>query len=109
MIDEGYSIDELKHILNRHYLNNGKVPNYSESSKKAFVQVTIDSSKNGKQLKDLLLKITRSFDKIKVEVNDTIELRIFLGYFTKIPPPPLPPNMINKFEEEYKTFYIKNQ
>ncbi|WP_165749841.1 hypothetical protein [Cellulophaga sp. Z1A5H] len=100
LIDEGYSIVELKQILKRHYLNNGAVPYYAESPNKAFIQVTLNNSKNGKQLKELLIKITRSFNKVREEVKDTIELRILFDYLTTIPPPPLPPFHSNKIEED---------
>ncbi|ADV50842.1 hypothetical protein Celal_3581 [Cellulophaga algicola DSM 14237] len=100
LIDEGYSITELKRILKRHYLNNGAVPYYAESPNKAFIQVTLNNSKNGKQLKELLIKITRSFDKVKEEVKDTIELRILFDYLTPMPPPPLPLFHSNKIEED---------
>lgn len=91
LIDDGYSINELKRILKRHYLNNGKIPYYSDSPKKALVEVTIDTSKTGKELKEVLIKLTRTFDEIREEIKDTIELRVFFDYFRQIPPPPPPP------------------
>lgn len=86
-IDDGYSINELKWILKRHYLNKGKIANYSDSPQKALVKISIDTSKNGKELKKVLTKLTRSFDEIKEEINDTIELRVFFDYFEPPPPP----------------------
>ncbi len=97
LIDNNYPITELKRILKRHYLNKGKVPYYSDSPQKTLVEVTIDTSKNGKELKEVLTKLTRTFDEIKEETNDTIELRVFFDYFRQIPPPPPP-----KMEEEYE-------
>lgn len=93
LIDDGHSIDKLKLILKRHYLNKGEIPYYSQSPKKALVELTIDTSKTGKELKEVLSKLTRTFDEIKGEINDTIELRIFFNYFRQIPPPPSPPKM----------------
>ena len=93
LIDDGYSINELKRILKRHYLNKGKIPYYSDSPSKALVEVTIDTNKNGKEIKDILIKLTRSFDEINAEINDTIELRVFFDYYRQIPPPPPPPKM----------------
>ncbi len=93
LIDNGYSINELKRLLKRHYLNKGKIPYYSDSPRKALVEVTIDTSKNGKELKEVLTKLTRTFDEIKEEIYDTIELRVFFDYFRQIPPPPPPPKM----------------
>ncbi len=93
LIDDGYSINELKRILKRHYLNKGEIPYYSDSPKKALVEVTLDTIKTGKELKDVLIKLTRTFDEIKTEINDTIELRVFFDYYRQIPPPPPPPKM----------------
>ncbi|WP_240927988.1 MULTISPECIES: hypothetical protein [unclassified Cellulophaga] len=97
LIDNGYSINELKRILKRHYLNKGKIPYYPDSPRKALVEVTIDSSKNGKELKKVLTKLTRTFDEIKEEISDTIELRVFFDYFKQISPPP--PKMENKYDD----------
>ena len=94
--DGGYSISELKRILKKHYLNNDENFRYAQSSKKALVEVTIDTSKNGKELKKILTKLTRTFDEIKEETKDTLELRIFFDYFRQISPPPPPPKMENE-------------
>ena len=59
LIDGGYSINQLKRILKRHYLNKGKIPFYPDSPKKAIIEITIDTSKNGKELKKVLTKLTR--------------------------------------------------
>ncbi len=99
LIDDGYPISELKRILKRHYLNKGEIPQYSDSPERALVEVTIDTNHSGKELKEVLTRLTRSFDEIKSEINDTIELRIFFDYFRQIPPPPMPPPPIN-FEDE---------
>ena len=88
LIDEGYSISELKRILKRHYLNKGEISYYSDSPKKALVEVTVDTNKTGKELKEVLIKLTRTFDEIKEELNDTIELRVFFDYMRQTPPPP---------------------
>ncbi|MEX2349714.1 MAG: hypothetical protein WD554_02445 [Flavobacteriaceae bacterium] len=100
LIDDNYPISELKRILKRHYLNKGKVPYYSDSPQKALIEVTIDTIKNGKELKEVLTKLTRTFDEIKEEINDTIELRVFFDYFRQIPPPPPPPKMEEEYENE---------
>ncbi|MFD0976776.1 hypothetical protein [Salinimicrobium gaetbulicola] len=91
LIDDGYSISELKRILKRHYLNKGEIPQYSDSPERALVEVTIDTNQSGKELKELLTRLTRSFDEIKGEINDSIELRVAFDYFRQIPPPPPPP------------------
>ena len=86
-IDDGYPISDLKWILKRHYLNKGKIPYYSESPKKAFVELLVDTNMNGIELKKVLTKITRSFDEIKREINDTIELGIFFYNIIEVKPP----------------------
>ncbi len=91
LIDNKYPTADLKKLLRRHHLNKGKIANYSDSRKKAIVEITIDTNKTGKELKQVLTKLTRSFDEIKEEIDDTIELKIFFDYFRQIPPPPLPP------------------
>lgn len=90
LIDKGYSIVELKPILIRHYSNNGKNYLYPRSYKRAIVEITIDTSKKGKDLKKTLLNLTRTFDEINKELKDTLELRVFFDYFRQIPPPPPP-------------------
>lgn len=91
LIDSGYPISELKKLLKRHYLNKGKIPYYSDSPQSAFVEITIDTNKTGKELKEVLTKLTKSFDEIKSEIKDTIELRIFFDYLRQTIPPPPPP------------------
>lgn len=100
LIDENYPISDLKEILKRHYLNKGKIPYYSDSPQKTLIEVTIDTSKNGKELKEVLTKLTQTFDEIKEEIDDTIELRVFFDYFRQIPPPPPPPKMEAEIEIE---------
>ncbi|MGJ8594120.1 MAG: hypothetical protein ACSHXF_16335 [Aquaticitalea sp.] len=91
LIDNNYPISDLKRILKRHYLNKGKIPYYSASPQKAIVEITIDTNKTGKELKEVLTKLTRTFDEIKVEIKDSIELRVFFDYFRQMPLPPPPP------------------
>ncbi len=80
-VDDGYPISELKRILKRHYSNWGEVPYYSESPEKALIELTIDESSNGKKIKDVLTELTRSFDQIRTETSDTIELRVFFNCY----------------------------
>jgi len=91
LIDDGYPISELKQILKRHYTNSGKIPYYSESPYKASIEITIDTSKTGKDLEQVLKTVTRTFDEIKIEIQDSIKLNIIFSYFRQIPPPPPPP------------------
>ncbi|WP_417212838.1 hypothetical protein [Bizionia sp.] len=100
LIDNGYRISELKRILKRHYQNNGETPNYPESVHKALIEVKIDSTKLGVEIKEVLTKLTRSFDEIKSEINDSTELRVFFDYFSKVQPPPPPTKTENKYDSE---------
>jgi hypothetical protein len=84
-IDDNYPIGKIKRILKRHYLNKGKIPNYSDSPQKAIVEVRIDTNSSARELKELLIKLTRSFDGIKDEINDNIELRVYFDYLKQIP------------------------
>ncbi|RZS93937.1 hypothetical protein EV197_2518 [Aquimarina brevivitae] len=98
LIDNGYPISELKRILKRHFENKGRVPHYSDAPERALVEVTIDTSMNGKELKEVLIKITRAFDEINEETKDTLKLRVFFDYFRQLPLPPPPPNMKSKYK-----------
>ena len=91
LIDDGYPISELKKILKRHYTNKGEIPYYSDNPYQASVEITIDTSKTGKDLEHILKKVTRTFDEIKTEMPDTIKLNILFSYFRQTPPPPPPP------------------
>ncbi|MDN3643144.1 hypothetical protein QWY87_10565 [Lutimonas halocynthiae] len=87
-IDDGYPISDLKWILKRHYLNKGKIPHHSSSPKNAFVEMLVDTNMNGVDIKKVLTKITRSFDEVKKEINDTIELHIYFYNIKEVKPPP---------------------
>ena len=91
LIDDGYRISELKRILKRHYTNNGEIPYYSANFYQASVEITIDTNKTGKELKQVLKTVTRTFDEIKTEIQDSIQLNIFFSYSRQTPPPPPPP------------------
>jgi hypothetical protein len=90
LIDYNYSITELKNILKRYYTNNGKNYRYPRSYKNVVVEVTLDTSKNTKDLIKTLFNLTKVFDEINMELEDSLELRIFFNYFRQIPPPLLP-------------------
>ncbi|WP_091262755.1 hypothetical protein [Gillisia sp. Hel1_33_143] len=97
LIDNGYPISELKRILKRHYLNNNNIPYYSESAYKAAIEITIDTSQSGAELKKILTKLTRDFDQVKNEVKDSIKLRFLFSYLRQMPPPPPPPKSENNY------------
>ena len=90
--DKIYPINLLYEILKKYYLNNGAIINYPESAQKVYVEIEIDTSKNGHILKKSLSNLVRTFDKINSQHLDTLQLRVTLSYFHQIPPPPQPPN-----------------
>jgi len=96
--EKGFPISELKQILKKHYLNKDDNFRYAQSPKKALVEITIDTSKTGKELEKVLMNLTRAFDEIKEEVNDSIKLKVFFDYFRQIPPPPPPPKIESEIE-----------
>ncbi|UMB61427.1 hypothetical protein MHL31_04285 [Lutibacter sp. A80] len=78
--ENGFSIDKIDLIMEKHYLNKGKNNEYPDFSKKAVVAIMIDSTDSGKKLKKLLVKVTNSFDKLEIKSNDTLKLYVFLNY-----------------------------
>ncbi|GAA3777742.1 hypothetical protein GCM10022271_07440 [Corallibacter vietnamensis] len=86
-----YSIQELRPVLKKHYLDIHKNYPYSKFPQVPIIEVEIDTNRTGKELKSFLISITRTFDEIKTEVNDSIELTIFFNWFRQVPPPPKPP------------------
>ncbi|HHC80878.1 MAG TPA: hypothetical protein ENK46_13410 [Flavobacteriia bacterium] len=91
LIDDRYPISELKRILKRHYTNKNNISYYSESPYNALVEVTIDTNKSGKELKQVLTNLTSTFDEIKNELQDSIKLSIYFDYSRQTPRPPRPP------------------
>jgi len=78
--ENGFSIDKIDLIMEKHYLNYGKNNEYSDFSKRAVIAIMIDSADSGKKLKDLLIKVTNSYDKLETKSIDTLRLYIFLNY-----------------------------
>ena len=74
--DTGYPIEKLKPILTKHYLNIKNNYPYSKSPQFSMVNVTIDTSKTATELKEFLKKITRTFDELNSEHQDSLELRL---------------------------------
>ncbi len=94
LIDDNYPIKDLNKILARHYENNGKILKYSDSPKRASIELTIDTSSNGSDLKKILLTLTKEFDILNANHMDSLELNIFFDYFRQMsipvqPPPPI--------------------
>ncbi len=92
--NKNYHIDSLNFLLKKDLLNNGKDLKFSNSSKKLIVSLTISEKGKIYELKKLIEKVFQSYDKIKQETEDSIELNL---YFNKririISPPPKPPEI----------------
>lgn len=91
LIDNGYTITNLKQLLKRHYLNKGNIPYYSDSPQKAIIEINFNKNENCKDIKGLLIKLTRTFDEVNREVKDSLKLNVFFNLFKYIPPPMNPP------------------
>ena len=79
-IDDGYLISKLRYLLRRHFTNNGTNFKYSDSPKKAIVELNLNSGTNGKELKKILINLTDVFDEINSEIIDSLELNVFFDY-----------------------------
>lgn len=90
LVDDGYSISDLKPVLKRHYANNGQKFSYPKSYSKAIVEITLDTNATNEDLKQSLIKLTRAFDEVNLELKDSLELRTYLRIFRQTPPPPAP-------------------
>ena len=91
LIDHNYPIKDLSKILARHYENNGKILQYSDSPKKAIVEITIDTASSGSELKKILLTLTKEFDILNTKHKDSLDLIVYLDYFKQMRfPPPAP-------------------
>jgi len=86
-IDNNYLFKDFYKILSRHYNNNGNNMDYAESTEKAWVEIEIDTSDSGLELKKVISKVVKTFDKINKHHKDSLKLKIGLSYFHQIPPP----------------------
>jgi hypothetical protein len=89
--DSNYDISKLKRILRKCYTNKGKNFNYPETPYRNLVLMSIDTNMSSKDLKHELIRLTRTFDEVKNELNDTIKLIVYFDYSRqiKLPPPPV--------------------
>ncbi|MCB7479850.1 hypothetical protein LGQ90_01125 [Gramella sp. ASW11-100T] len=90
--DIKHSIDSLNIILRRHLLNKGKDFNYSDSPRQAGLEVYFDKYTNAKQVKNLLVEISKEFNELSKMTPDTLYLKILfrdrpLKLIPQIPPP----------------------
>jgi len=94
IIGKNYSIAKLYDQLHEHYFNNGKIPNHSQSTRKATIKILIDSSRTASYLEKHIIRISREFDKLNHKHSDSLQLKLILDYPNRFPPPPPPPKEI---------------
>ena len=80
-----YPIDSLDYMLKKDLLNFRQNERFSDSPKKLIVSITTDLDK----VENLLFKVFDSYNKIKLESSDSIQLNIhFNKLITIVPTPP---------------------
>jgi len=84
--DKPYPLNNLKSIMQRDYLNNGKLDAYCSDPEKFLIQISYDDTFDN--LEEVLHVITEAYDNIQPEVS----LKIWLvnHVLELIPPPPAP-------------------
>ena len=89
------SIERLPEIMEKHILNNGK--DYSFSDKPELASFIVYPEENSKlaDMKELLLNIAISFDKLNNKNGSELELKISMFRKNRVPPPPPPPPVID--------------
>ena len=87
-------LTQLGMRLKLHFENNGKVENLSDSYKGAFIKLVLDKNEDAINLKGLLMKVIRSYNKTNIKHKYSIDLGIMLDFSSdkiiSTPPPPLP-------------------
>ncbi|MBJ2173905.1 hypothetical protein JBL43_06615 [Aureibaculum sp. A20] len=88
------SIDSLYYIMKMDYFNNGEDPSLSDSHDRVRIRIQYDKDERTNELTQLLDKITKYFDSVKVKTSLNISL------FEKLinAPPPPPPIDLNEIE-----------
>ena len=88
-----YPLRQLGKYLKLHYENNGNVEYLSDSYKRAFIKVVLDENDNNIKLKNILLKVIKTYNETDIISKDSIDLAIMLAYpLDKVlttPPPPI--------------------
>lgn len=88
------STKELGKHMKLHYENNGKIIYLPDSYKRAFIKLVLDYDDNAQKLKEILLKIVKTYEKTAIKNKDSIDFHIMLDYYLDkvypqtIPPPP---------------------
>lgn len=83
-----YPLDSLCFLLKKDLLNNGRDIEFSKNSKKLIVSLTISEKAEITELKKLLLKVFKSYNKIKKETIDSIIWNLQFNKFIQLTPPP---------------------
>lgn len=89
-----YPLEKLEELMKRHYFSNGKIENYSVSTDKAIVLITLKNEEKSKNLKKYLIAFTRAQNSINQKNKSNMNLPIFIETF--ISPLPINPNVIDK-------------
>ena len=89
ILNQNYELSKLDSILPLFYLNPGNRSDLSERPNKAFVQISY-SNRSMENFKNLLDKLSDSFEKIDVDTKLSIKIK------AHILPPSLPPPPFNK-------------
>ena len=95
-----FPLTELNKYLKLHFENNGKLEYLSDSYKRAFIKLVLETDDSSTKLNELLLRIIKTYDKTNIVFKDSINLNIMLsysdGFIFKIPPPPIPLDLKDK-------------
>lgn len=76
--DKSYRIEQLDSLMNEIFQNNGSSKFYNDDFQYiASVAVKMKGNSSGKEIKQLLLRITKVFDKIEHKQQDSLFLRIY--------------------------------
>ncbi len=83
--DKGYRIGELDFVMNDIFENHGKTNFYNDDFPEiARVAIEMNGNSSGKEIRELLLTITKSFDKIDHIQQDSLFLKIYFGVIGKV-------------------------
>lgn len=88
----GYPIEDIQNIMRKQYANNGKITDFCDSPEKCWIEISIDTAAASIELKEALIKVTRSYDLIQPEIAELNRLMIFFDHSrqSRLPPPPPP-------------------
>lgn len=85
---ENQPISKLDYFLEKHYKNNGDDLFFAETPNVATIEIKLDTSSSGLELKKVIKRVTQTFDRVNKKHADSLRLKI--GLFDKPPKPPFP-------------------